>query len=79
MEGREGLLLGLERAAKEDATLRLQLEVMLRPASEGTGVIAGACSQPSAGSAQPAALALPLVALPKPCGLLHASSVRWGL
>jgi hypothetical protein len=32
-EGREGLLLGLERAVKEDAPLRLQLELLLRPAS----------------------------------------------
>ena len=33
VEGREGLLLGLERAAKEDAPLRLQLELLLRPTS----------------------------------------------
>ncbi len=31
VEGREGLLLALERACKDDAPLRLQLELMLRP------------------------------------------------
>ena len=31
VEGREGLLLALERAAKDDAPLRLQLELLLRP------------------------------------------------
>lgn len=31
VEGREGLLLALERAMKDDAPLRLQLELLLRP------------------------------------------------
>ena len=31
VEGREGLLLALERAVKDDAPLRLQLELLLRP------------------------------------------------
>jgi hypothetical protein len=30
-EGREGLLLALERAIKEESALRLQLELLLRP------------------------------------------------
>ncbi len=32
VEGREGLLSALERAIKDDAPLRLQLELLLRPA-----------------------------------------------
>ena len=33
VEGREGLLSALERAVKDDAPLRLQLELLLRPAT----------------------------------------------
>lgn len=33
VEGREGLLGALERAIKEDAPLRLQLQLLLRPTS----------------------------------------------
>ncbi|CAL8465873.1 g5409 [Coccomyxa elongata] len=33
VEGRDGLLAALERAVKDDAPLRLQLELLLRPAT----------------------------------------------
>lgn len=33
VEGREGLLLAIERAVKDDGALKLQLELLLRPPS----------------------------------------------
>ena len=36
VEGRDGLLLAMERAVKDDPSLRLQLELLLRPAGPST-------------------------------------------